>query len=89
MSGGPRATECFLRWSRGGADDGLNSFLAGLVGGLGVVFFSSIDVAMYICTKALEASFYVRGFFLAEIFLRCTVQCVRRTWILRGNFHRN
>uniref|UniRef100_A0A6B2L3R6 Transmembrane protein 135 N-terminal domain-containing protein n=1 Tax=Arcella intermedia TaxID=1963864 RepID=A0A6B2L3R6_9EUKA len=56
MSGGPRGTECFLRWIRG-TDDGINSLLAGFVGGLSVVFFSSIDVAMYIASKAAESLF--------------------------------
>jgi len=57
MSGGPRGTECFLRYLRG-VDDGVNSVIAGFVGGMGVVFFSSIDVAMYIASKAVEALYY-------------------------------
>jgi len=57
MSGGPRGTECLLRYIRG-VDDGVNSVIAGFVGGLGVVFFSSVDVAMYIASKAVEALYY-------------------------------
>jgi len=57
MSGGPRGTECLLRYIRG-VDDGVNSVIAGFVGGLGVVFFSSIELAMYIASKAVETLFY-------------------------------
>eukprot|EP01125_Pyxidicula_operculata_P010735 TRINITY_DN3532_c0_g2_i1.p1 TRINITY_DN3532_c0_g2~~TRINITY_DN3532_c0_g2_i1.p1 ORF type:complete len:485 (+),score=67.74 TRINITY_DN3532_c0_g2_i1:9-1463(+) len=64
MGGGPRVTECLLKWLRGGdvpntpLEDGINSVLAGLVGGLAVVFFSSNELAMYIASKAVESLFY-------------------------------
>jgi len=59
MSGGTRAATCLLRYIRN-VEDGVNHFLAGIVGSLGVLLFSNIDFSMYLVSKAMEGLFMVR-----------------------------
>jgi len=57
MSGGSRAIECSLRAIRG-KEDGFNQLISGFLAGFSFLLNGSLEIAMYVGSKAGESLFY-------------------------------
>jgi len=57
MSGGSRAIECSLRAIRS-KEDGYNQLIAGFVAGFSFLLNGSVEIAMYVASKAAESVYY-------------------------------
>lgn len=53
---GFKGTNCFLRYIRQ-KEDGLNSFIAGSVAGISMIFWKSNEIALYVAARAAESLF--------------------------------